>query len=67
MKVDYMNDKIGIFSFFAGAGFLDLGFENTGLYETLFANEYHQPFMDIYKGARENMGIKSPKYGHPRK
>lgn len=43
---------------------MDLGFENTGLYETLFANEYHQPFMDIYKGARENMGIKSPKYGH---
>jgi len=64
MKVNDMNDKIGIFSFFAGAGFLDLGFENTGLFETLFANEYHQPFMDIYKGARENMGIKPPKFGH---
>lgn len=64
MKVNYMNDKIGIFSFFAGAGFLDLGFENTGLFETLFANEYHQPFMDIYKGAREYMGIKPPKFGH---
>lgn len=59
-----MIDKIGIFSFFAGAGFLDLGFEDTGLFETLFVNEYHQPFMDIYKGARENIGIKPPKYGH---
>lgn len=59
-----MNDKIGIFSFFAGAGFLDLGFEKTELFETLFANEYHQPFMDIYKGAREKMGIKPPKFGH---
>lgn len=44
-----MNDKIGIFSFFAGAGFLDLGFEHTGKYETLFVNECHQAFMDIYK------------------
>ena len=32
--------KIGIFSFFAGAGFLDLGFEQTAGYETLFVNEY---------------------------
>jgi len=64
MKVDNMHDKIGIFSFFAGAGFLDLGFERTGCFETLFVNEYHQPFMDIYKGARENIGIKPPRFGH---
>ena len=55
--------KIGIFSFFAGAGFLDLGFENTNIFETLFVNEYHQPFMDIYQGARENLNITPPKYG----
>jgi DNA (cytosine-5)-methyltransferase 1 len=64
MKVKTMNDKLGIFSFFAGAGFLDLGFEKTGFFETLFANEYHKPFMDIYKGARKNIGIQAPKFGH---
>ena len=59
-----MDDKIGIFSFFAGAGFLDLGFEKTGFFETLFVNEYHQPFVDIYKGARKTIGIKKPKLGY---
>lgn len=56
--------KTGIFSFFAGAGFLDLGFEKTGKFETLFVNEYHKPFMDIYKGARKMMNTKPPKYGY---
>ncbi len=36
-----MKSNIGIFSFFAGAGFLDLGFETTGHFETLFVNEFH--------------------------
>jgi len=30
--------KIGIFFFFAGAGFLDLGFDTTRSFETLFVN-----------------------------
>jgi DNA (cytosine-5)-methyltransferase 1 len=64
MLLENMNQKIGIFSFFAGAGFLDLGFEKTGFFETLFVNEYHRPFMDIYKGARESMRIMPPKFGH---
>lgn len=59
-----INDKIGIFSFFAGAGFLDLGFEQSGFYETLFVNEIHEPFMDIYKYSRKSMGIAVPKYGY---
>lgn len=59
-----MMKKTGIFSFFAGAGFLDLGFEKTGEFDTLFVNEYHKPFMDIYKGARKEMGTKAPKYGY---
>jgi len=59
-----MNDKIGIFSFFAGAGFLDLGFETTAGFETVFVNENHSPFLDIYKGAREKLGINPPGYGH---
>ncbi|WCT13793.1 DNA cytosine methyltransferase [Mucilaginibacter jinjuensis] len=58
------DSKIGIFSFFAGAGFLDLGFETTGKYDVLFVNEYHKAFMDIYKGARANLDITGPKYGH---
>lgn len=59
-----MDNKIGIFSFFAGAGFLDLGFEKTEKFETLFVNEYHKAFMDIYKGARKSLHIDEPKYGH---
>jgi len=56
--------KIGIFSFFAGAGFLDLGFETTKSFETLFVNEYHKPFMDIYKSSRKDLGIKEPDFGY---
>lgn len=59
-----MINKTGIFSFFAGAGFLDLGFEMTGSFETLFVNEYHKAFMDIYKGAREGLNTPIPRYGY---
>ena len=52
-----MKNKIGIFSFFAGAGFLDLGFETTGQYETLFVNECHKAFADIYIGSRKKLKI----------
>ncbi len=55
---------IGIFSFFAGAGFLDLGFETTGHYKTLFVNEFKDSFNHIYQFSREKMGIPSPTYGH---
>lgn len=58
-----MNKKIGIFSFFAGAGFLDLGFEKTGKYETLFVNEYHKAFAEIYSAARKKLKILPPEYG----
>jgi DNA (cytosine-5)-methyltransferase 1 len=56
-------DKIGIFSFFAGAGFLDLGFEKTGRFQTAFVNEYHKPFLDVYKSSREAMAIPKPEFG----
>lgn len=59
-----MNDKIGIFSFFAGAGFLDLGFEKTNRFETLFVNEYHQSFANIYVAARKKLGITPPQFGY---
>lgn len=43
-----------IFSFFAGAGFLDLGFERAG-FTTVFVNENHRPFLDAYLYARATM------------
>lgn len=55
---------MNIFSFFAGAGFLDLGFEMTGHYNIVYVNEFHQAFNDIYRFSRERMGIPPPIYGH---
>lgn len=59
-----MKNKVGIFSFFSGAGFLDLGFEKTKGFETVFVNEYHAPFVEIYKGSRDKLGIPKPKFGY---
>lgn len=58
------SDKVGIFSFFAGAGFLDLGFETTAGFEVLFVNEFHKPFMEVYKASRKGLEIDEPIYGH---
>ena len=55
---------INIFSFFAGAGFLDLGFEMTGHFDVVYVNEFHQTFNDIYIFSRERMNIHPPIYGH---
>ena len=59
-----MMENINIFSFFAGAGFLDLGFESTNHYNIVYVNEFFKPFNEIYKYAREKMGIKPPVYGY---
>ncbi len=55
---------MNIFSFFAGAGFLDLGFELQGDYNILFVNEYSKAFNRIYQYARSNMRLPTPRYGH---
>ncbi|HAL94723.1 MAG TPA: modification methylase NmeDIP [Chitinophagaceae bacterium] len=55
--------KSDVFSFFSGLGFLDLGFEDEG-FKIVFVNEFHQPFLEAYKYARENLGYKAPKYGY---
>lgn len=52
-----------IFSFFAGSGFLDLGFEMSG-FDVRFVNEFHEPFLKAYKHSRECMHLPIPKYGH---
>lgn len=59
-----MHKKVGLFSFFAGAGFLDLGFEKTKKYDILFVNEFHRAFMEIYQSTRSNLKIHEPVYGH---
>lgn len=51
-----------IFSFFAGAGFLDLGFETAG-YQIAYVNEYFSPFIHAYKYSREELGIQEPEHG----
>lgn len=56
--------SIGIFSFFAGVGFLDLGFEKTPGYDVMFVNEYIPEFADAHKYAREQMKLSLPKYGY---
>lgn len=55
---------MNIFSFFAGAGFLDLGFEKTENFDVVYVSEFHKPFNHIYQFARENMGMPQPRYGH---
>jgi DNA (cytosine-5)-methyltransferase 1 len=55
--------KPAIFSFFAGAGFLDLGFEESG-FDVVFVNEIYQPFLSAYRYARHGLGISEPEFGY---
>ena len=55
---------MNIFSFFSGAGFMDLGFELEGHYNIVFVNEFHKAFNDVYQYARQNMHLPGPIYGH---
>lgn len=52
-----------IFSFFSGAGFLDLGFEAEG-FELAYVNEIHSPFLSAYQHSRAKLGISPPRYGY---
>jgi DNA (cytosine-5)-methyltransferase 1 len=58
-----MANHVGVFSFFAGCGLLDLGFEAEG-FNTLYVNEYFDPFLDGYKHSRRVMGIPAPAHGY---
>ena len=55
-------DKIGIFTFFTGAGFLDLGFEKAG-FQSLFSNELIPEFCRAYKYSRSKLNLPLPQYG----
>lgn len=58
-----MEKQVTIFSFFSGAGFLDLGFEMAG-FKIAYVNEIFEPFMDAYKYARDCFNLPSPEYGY---
>lgn len=51
-----------IFSFFSGAGFLDLGFESAG-FELVFGNEINEDFAYANTYSRNKMGLPKPIYG----
>lgn len=55
---------MNIFSFFSGAGFLDLGFELEGHYRIVFVNEFHKAFNDVYQYSRQKLNLPKPIYGH---
>jgi DNA (cytosine-5)-methyltransferase 1 len=58
-----MVKNLSIFSFFAGSGLLDLGFEDNG-YNIVFVNEFCESFLDAYKFVRERNRYNQPKYGY---
>jgi DNA (cytosine-5)-methyltransferase 1 len=52
-----------VFSFFSGAGFLDLGFEHSD-FDVVFVNEINADFLNGYIHSRKQLGIKSPRHGY---
>ena len=58
-----MSQVISIFSFFAGAGFLDLGFELNG-FDITYVSEIHSPFLDAYRYSRHCLNLPLPRYGY---
>ena len=55
--------KSHIFSFFSGAGFLDLGFEKQG-FQIVYVNEIDKDFLNAYKYSRKKLNVKEPIYGY---
>jgi DNA (cytosine-5)-methyltransferase 1 len=58
-----MAKNLSIFSFFAGSGLLDLGFEDNG-FDIVFVNEFCKPFLNAYQFVREKNNYQQPKYGY---
>lgn len=56
-------NNIGLFSFFSGAGFLDLGFEKAGNYDILFVNELQKSFIKTYSNTRKDLKLNEPEFG----
>ncbi|MGB3208392.1 MAG: DNA cytosine methyltransferase [Crinalium sp.] len=58
-----MSNKPKIFSFFAGSGFLDLGFELNG-FNIAYVSEIYSPFMQAYRYSRKALNLSLPEYGY---
>lgn len=58
-----MTQNISIFSFFSGAGFLDLGFELSD-FNIVYVSEIHSPFLAAYRYSRQCLNLPSPRYGY---
>lgn len=56
-------NKHAVFSFFSGAGFLDLGFEDAG-FDIVFVNEINHDFMAAYKYSRVHLNKTAPSFGY---
>ena len=54
-----------IFSFFAGIGLLDLGFEMAG-FDIAYVNEINRSFLGGYQYSRSQMKLSQPEYGYDR-
>lgn len=52
-----------IFSFFSGAGMLDLGFQEAG-FDVVFVNDFKDEFMRSYQYARRKQKYEVAKYGY---
>ena len=61
-KLEKKGLELGIISFFTGAGFLDLGFEDAG-FTPIMANEIDENFSRVYCYAHEKMKRPLPKFG----
>lgn len=55
--------KSSVFSFFTGAGFLDLGFESQKSFEVVFSNELNPAFAAAYEHSRKALRLPLPKLG----
>lgn len=58
-----MSNPPKLFSFFAGSGFLDLGFELSG-FDIVYVNEINPSFIDAYRYSRQELKHPSPQYGY---
>lgn len=56
-------NNLSVFSFFSGAGFLDLGFEMSD-FKICFVNELKPSFLSAYRYSREVLHLPVPKYGY---
>jgi DNA (cytosine-5)-methyltransferase 1 len=57
------SNKIAIFSFFSGSGFLDLGFEAAG-FEVCYVSDLSSAFIGGHFYSRESMAFSHPRYGY---